>query len=194
MWLESLALPLRQIQETVCPKESFCKVDGCTSNHSTFLHPKTKQPASTGKGETKQEKDDPENQKSEGDQINPAKNSYIKSNSTASSLVTGLAVVPVQVKAKRSFEVIRTYAFLDLGSSTTFCTDAIIKKLGANSTKTKLSLTNMQGKNAPVECSVVNLEIADLAGNCDINPPIVYSRSSLPVPKEAIGIQEDVNR
>lgn len=25
-----------------CPKESFCKVEGCTSKHSTILHPKTK--------------------------------------------------------------------------------------------------------------------------------------------------------
>ena len=177
-----------------CPKESFCKVEGCTSKHSTFLHPKTKQPASTSKRETKQEKDDHENQKPEGDQVNPANNGYVKSNSTASSLVTGLAIVPVQVKAKGSFKVIRTYAFLDSGSNTTFCTDTLLKKLGTNSKKTKLSLTTMQGENAPVECSVVNLEIADLAGNCDINLPIVYSRPSLPVPKEAIGKQEDVNR
>ncbi len=51
----------------------------------------------------------------------------------------------------------------------------------------------MQGENAPVECSIVSLEIADLGGNCDINLPKVYSRASLPVPKEAIGRQEDVN-
>ena len=52
----------------------------------------------------------------------------------------------------------------------------------------------MQGENAPVECSIVSLEITDLAGNCDINLPMMYSRPSLPLPREAIGKQEDVNR
>ena len=36
--------------------------------------------------------------------------------------------------------------------------------------------------------------IANLKGNCDIKLPTVYSRNSLPVPKEAIGKQADENR
>ena len=176
-----------------CPKESFCKVEGCASKHSTFLHPKTKQPTNISKNEIKQDKNDPDNQNLEGDRLN-YQFSYVKSNPTTSSLVTGLAIVPVQVKAKGSSKAIKTYAFLDLGSNTTFCADALLKKLGTNSKKTKLSLTTMQGENAPVECSIVSLEIADLAGNCDIKLPMVYSRPSLPVPKEAVSKQEAVNR
>jgi hypothetical protein len=178
----------------LCPKKSFCKVEGCTSKHSTFLHPKTKQPSKTGKDETNQKKNDLEDKNPERDQTNSANNGYVKSNPATSSSVTGLAIVPVQVKAKGNSKVVQTYAFLDSGSNTTFCTDALLKKLGTNGKKTKLSLTTMQGENAPVECSIVSLEIADLGGNCDINLPKVYSRASLPVPKEAIGRQEDVNR
>ena len=83
-----------------CPKESFCKVDGCTSKHSTFPHPKTKQPTNTGKNEAEQDKKVPESENPEGNQTGSANNDYIKSNRTSSSAVTGLAIVPVQVKAK----------------------------------------------------------------------------------------------
>ena len=52
----------------------------------------------------------------------------------------------------------------------------------------------MQGEGAPVQCSNVNLVISDLDGEYKINLPVVYSRPSLPVPNEATGEQEDVNR
>ncbi|CAB3997294.1 PREDICTED: uncharacterized protein LOC107342904, partial [Paramuricea clavata] len=170
-----------------CSKESFCKVEGCTSKHSTFLHPKTKQPINSGKEEPKQDKQVPVKQGPEGDQANSANNGYVKSNPTTSSSTTGLAIVPVQVKAKGSSKTVETYAFLDSGSNTTFCTDGLLKKLGTNGKK----LTTMEGENAAVECSIVSLDIANLEGNCDIKLPTVYSRNSLPVPKEAIGKQED---
>jgi hypothetical protein len=110
----------------------------------------------------------------------------VKSNLVATSSITGLAIVPAQVRAKGNLKVAQTYAFLDSGSNTTFCTDTLLKNL-------KLLLTTMQGKNAPVECFTVNLDIADLDGNCDIKLPMVYPRPCLPVPEEAIGRQEDVN-
>jgi hypothetical protein len=174
-------------------KESFCKVEGCTSKHSTFLH-ETKQPINSGKEEPKQDKQVPVKQGPKGNQANSANNGYVKSNPTTSSSVTGLTIVPVQVKAKGILKIVETYAFLDSGSNTTFCTDTMLKKLGTNSKKTRLSLTTMEGENAAAECSIVSLDIANLEGNCNIKLPTVYSRNSLPVPKEAIGKRADENR
>ena len=52
----------------------------------------------------------------------------------------------------------------------------------------------MEGEKAPVKCSVVSLEISDLERKCNIELANVYSRPDLPVPKDAISKQEDVNR
>ena len=52
----------------------------------------------------------------------------------------------------------------------------------------------MQGKNAPIKCSLVSLVVSDLEGNCDVKLPLVYSRPCLPVPIEAISTQQDVDR
>ena len=52
----------------------------------------------------------------------------------------------------------------------------------------------MQGKNAPIKCSLVSLVVSDLEGNCNVKLPLVYSRPCLPVPVEAISTQQDVDR
>ena len=176
-----------------CPKDSFCKVQGCSSKHSTFLHPKNNLLPRSGNEGIKENKEDSLEQKAKDDS-NPATNGYVKSKIAISKSVTGLAIVPVQVKTKGGSKTVETYAFLDSGSNTTFCTDDLLKRLGAQGKKTRLSLTTMQGENTPIECSLVSLKVADIEGTSDIELPLVYSRPTLPVPSDAISKQEDVNR
>ena len=47
-----------------------------------------------------------------------------------------LAIVPVQVKAKMGNVVLQTYAFMDPGSSATFCTETLMNKLKLSGQKT----------------------------------------------------------
>ena len=179
-----------------CPKESFCRVQGCVGKHSTFLHPRSNTNASTAStitesptgGQGKGVEPPPVNS-------NSANNGYIKSSySTSSNSVTGLAILPVRVKAKGHGKIVETYAFLDSGSNTSFCTESLLEKLNFKGTKTKLSLTTLQGESEPIECSLVSLEAFDLSENKTVQLPKVYSRPSLPIPPEAIARQEDVDR
>lgn len=82
--------------------------------------------------------------------------------------------------------MVETYAFLDFGSNTSFFTESLLKKLNFKGTKTKLSLTTLQGENEPIECSLVSLEAFDLSKNNTVQLPKVYSRPSWPIPPEAI--------
>ena len=106
----------------------------------------------------------------------------------------GLAVVPVKVKARDSSKIIETYAFLDAGSNTTFCTEGLLQELNIEGKKTKLSLTTIQNENVPTHCSVVNLEIFDLNKRNLVELPKVYSTPSLPISTSSIGKQDDVER
>ncbi|CAB4012051.1 Hypothetical predicted protein [Paramuricea clavata] len=125
-------------------------------------------------------------------------NGYVKISSKSSQLnsssVTGLAIVPVRVKAKGRSEVVETYAFLDLGSNTSFCTESLLKKLKDQGEKTKLSLTTMLGEGTPTECSMVKLEIFDLDNQSRVELAKVYSTPSLPIRSDCIGKQEDIDR
>ena len=183
---------------STCPKQSFCQVSNCKlkhRKHATFLHPKREQP------------ERPEHQSissTSGTASNEpnvrAQNSFVGvsegpcGSTGAGAPSIGLAVVPVKVKAKGKGAVIETYAFLDPGSNTSFCTDQLIERLGATGTKTTLSLTTMSDKDAKSQSLVVCLEISNLCGNHTIELPNVFSRPSLPITVDDIPRQTDVDR
>ena len=180
-----------------CTKKSFCKVDGCTGKHSTFLHPK-----STRDDEESNNKKDPPNKLTKDEEregnTTAANNGYVKSQTVSNqpkcTSVTGLAIVPVKVKAMGKSKTVETYAFLDSGSNTSFCTESLLKQIGHRGINTSLSLTTMQGEGTPIECSLVELEICHLNNQNKVELPKVYSTPSLPIRSECIGKQEDVER
>ena len=74
-------------------------------------------------------------------------------------------MVPVKVRAKGSNTLLLTYAFLDGGSNTTFCSDQLLKDLGVRGIDTTLSLTTMERENSTKASSLVQLEVFDLDEN-----------------------------
>ncbi|CAB3997411.1 PREDICTED: uncharacterized protein LOC107342904 [Paramuricea clavata] len=176
-----------------CTKQSFCKVPECTGKHSTFLHPKSN---TDSKKTDQQNKEEP---KESGEESTAAHTAYIKMSvkpniSTRSSSATGLAIVPVRVKAKGGSASVETYAFLDSGSNTSFCTETLLKQLNVSGSRTNLSLTTIQGENVPAQCSLVSLEVSDLSAVNHVDLPVVYSRPSLPISPDAIGKEEDIHQ
>ena len=93
----------------------------------------------------------------------------------AGASASGLAIVPVNVRAKGKEKMFQTYAFLDPGSNTTFCTDKLIERLGATGRKALLSLTTMDSDNVKSESLVVNLEVSDLQGHNVVELSNVFS-------------------
>jgi len=46
-----------------------------------------------------------------------------------------LAIVPVKIKSKKSNKIVKTYAFIGQGSSTTFCTKSLMRELNLRGRK-----------------------------------------------------------
>ena len=158
----------------VCPKTSFCKVDGCDDKHSTFLHPPAV-PAPSG------------TQSDIGTQ-----SAYVNVDklqcafSGVGGSVTGLPVVPVKVRAKGSDTTVHTYAFLDGGSNTSFCSEQLMKRLGVKGVNTTISLTTMERESSTRKCELVQLEVLDLEEENFIELPLVFSTPKLPVASESV--------
>lgn len=53
-----------------------------------------------------------------------------------------LAIVPVKLKSKRGQRIVETYAFLDLGSSASFCTMGLMDRLNLSGRKNKDSFAH----------------------------------------------------
>ena len=49
----------------------------------------------------------------------------------SSDSVVGMSIVPVKVNVKGQDRKVLTYAFLDSGSNTSFCTEDLLRKLNA---------------------------------------------------------------
>ena len=106
----------------------------------------------------------------------------------------GLALLPVKVKAPGLDKIVETYAFLDNGSNTSFCSEGLIEELGINGRATTLSLTTMESKNTSIKCSAVDLEVMDLKEETLVELPHVFTRPHLPVTVENAANQGDVDR
>jgi hypothetical protein len=112
-------------------------------------------------------------------------------------LAVGLSVVPVKVKVKKDGHrerYISTYALLDGGSNTTFCTEALKDQLGLTGDTTKFSLTTMTKKNKETKSIVVSLEVYDLDENVFLELPTVFTMPSMPITQDDIPKQADVDR
>lgn len=102
-------------------------------------------------------------------------------------------VVPVKVKA-RSGHFVPTYAFLDSGSSATFCTRKLLEKLDLKDVvHTRLSVSTLYEKKNEVDSLMVTgMEICDPDENYILLLPPVYTLNEIPASQEDIIKQEDL--
>jgi len=95
---------------------------------------------------------------------------------------TVMATMPIKDKRKGSDAAIVAYAFLDSGSSSTFSTESLMKKLDIEGLKTRISLKTLEKKGSLVGSFLVrDLAISDLNESNFIAPPVPYTRTEIPV-------------
>ena len=181
-----------------CPKNSYCKIPNCRTKHSTFLHPKA-QDHNNGNLPPNQNRVNEVDGSAAGNYNGNAQNGYVNGDSrcalTGAGVSTvGLPIVPVKVKARGSDTPVLTYAFLDSGSNTSFCSHQLMEMLAVDGEKTTLSLTTLGKQNSATECSVFNLEVFDLDEHSFVELPAVFSTPKLPVSKDSIPRQEDLSK
>ena len=131
-----------------CQKESFCRVRGCTSKHSTFLHPNINKNSSKNSGEntTSSHQASSSEPKTNGSANPAASHGYAKLRFSSSTTVTGLALPPVCVKEENGKDIIWTYAFLDSSSNTPFCSGTLLQKLNIEEKKQTFLLQHFKEK------------------------------------------------
>lgn len=103
------------------------------------------------------------------------------------------SIVAVQVKNQKNDKILQTYAFLDPGSSGTFCTDSLAKRLNMRRKKMNILLRTM-GQNGIRSTHLLSgLEVSALESNDFIELPDTFTHESMPVSKNNIPRQEDVD-
>lgn len=101
-----------------------------------------------------------------------------------------LSIIPVQVKAKSGSMIVNTYAFLDPGSSASFCTEHLMRKLNLTGTRSSILLCTL-GQERSVDM-LSGLQISSLDGQSFVDLPELYTQESMPVSKNNILTQDDL--
>ena len=105
-----------------------------------------------------------------------------------------MAVIPVKVRLRANNRTVITHAFLH-GSSVTFYTESLIRKLEVERTKVKISLSTLEKKNSPVKSYLIrDLVESDLDDIDFVSLSALYTRLGIPFSEEDIPTQEDVDQ
>ncbi|XP_073713144.1 uncharacterized protein [Misgurnus anguillicaudatus] len=105
-----------------------------------------------------------------------------------------MSIVPVKVKLNKGNTVIHTYAFLDPGSSATFCTDKLMHQLNVQGKRTNILLRTM-GQERTVSTNVITgLEVSGLHNNVFLTLPETYTQAKIPVSKGNIPNQSALSK
>lgn len=105
-----------------------------------------------------------------------------------------LPIVPVQIRHKKNRTIIKTYAFLDQGSTATFCTEDLARKLNVHGKKKKILLRTMTQEQKVCSYVLTDLEVCGLDEQDFIMLPDVYTQPDIPATKGNIPKEEDLER
>lgn len=103
-----------------------------------------------------------------------------------------LSVIPVQVKAIKGDKIIQTYAFLDPGSTATFCSERLMQQLNVTGKKMSFLLTTMGHQKVVSTYAIRDLEVSGLNDKLFYELPEVLTQREMPVNKENIITQMEL--
>ena len=178
-----------------CTQKATCDV--CKGSHPTLLHRSTATDNNVGQSS---------GSSSELSHSAPLLGGFVQSNSTVPVVTSAIIqerqsgtdtmpIVPVKVKLASGDLEVLTHAFLDSGSSETFITERLMKQLSASGKKIHINLTTLNNDDILTPCyKVSGMEVCGLNEDCYISLPAVFTQVSLPVSREQIPSQEDIER
>lgn len=103
-----------------------------------------------------------------------------------------LSILPVKVKSAKGNCIIKTYAFLNLGSSATFCSEHLMQQLNITGRRTNFLLHTMGQEKVVPAYALTGLEVSDLESNDFYVLPEVLTQSKMPVTADSMVTPEDL--
>ena len=178
-----------------CKRRNACSVPGCPlkRKHITSLH----EPLVAfmqNRGQQNAQECTQQGQSRSNPRRNDKQFVGVASDTGAGCGSKGLTIVPVKVKGQGKDKIISTYALLDNGSTASFCTDDLLKKLEIEGRRCHTSVTTINGVEDRLDSTMADLEVMDIDGNTFIEVPNVFSMTNLNVSADAITRQDDVDR
>lgn len=105
-----------------------------------------------------------------------------------------LPIVEVKVYPKGQSNSVQTYALLDNASTSTFCSEKLVRDLGILGEKVESSLTTLEKKSSVTETRAVSLSVEGVDSSVEIELPMVYTVKEIPVREENVAIEGELKQ
>ncbi|XP_041471180.1 uncharacterized protein LOC121420582 [Lytechinus variegatus] len=155
-----------------CYLKRTCTVDGCGKKHTKFLHiaPGKQQQAGISQQQAQFDSQYQPDQQPLGTQ------SHVTG---AGKLKVALPILPVRVYSSEDDFTVDTFAMLDPGSTTSFCTEDLRRRLHATGKKRTLSLSTLEHANNQLECLEISLTVQAHDTDELVTLPHVYTKKAI---------------
>ena len=170
-----------------CFRKLNCK--SCKRLHPTAMHKDNDTGAATRSGDVSQT------------QSTAVKNGRLAvSTSEVSAGTTGsssamMPIVPVRIWNEDRSRSVVAYAFLDMGSSATFCSPQLLNRLNMEGQSEHLIMTTATAENQRITCELVKgLKVSDTAAMNVIDLPPTYTLDRIPVDRKDTATSVDLER
>ena len=202
-----------------CPKKKQCTAEGCNRDHAVMLHrPRTaassqpqgaNQRPGNNRGNSSQNTGRYRGQgRPQGENNRPSTNTNAPSSSVdpanappqkemsgyISAGKVALPIIPVRVSAPGSSQEVTTYALLDPGSTTSFCQEDLLDRLGIKGAADTLHLHTINKSNDTAICRVAQLKVTSMDGSDSVMMNKTRSMPTLPILRENIATVSDCSR
>lgn len=105
-----------------------------------------------------------------------------------------LSISPLQVKSIKGDRIIQTYAFLDPGSTATFCSEHLMRRLNMVGRPTQFRLQTMGRERVVPTYECAELEVSGLETDIFYKLPEVLTQKRMPVSADNIATEEDIEK
>jgi len=169
-----------------CRRPFVCNIDGCGQRHSKFLHLPTRP---TQEAEVTRQRD-----------VAVPPTSGPTNSSASSNFVAeekekvALPIVAVRVRGKGLGNYVDTYALVDPGGTSGFCSEELAHLLGVPKRNYNCNLSTIHESNTPVKAEVVNLQVSNINGGPQFDMMGVMVRPSLNVGLDNLATPTDLKK
>ncbi|XP_042889909.1 uncharacterized protein LOC122264893 [Penaeus japonicus] len=145
-----------------CSRNFICTVEGCGKKHNNYLHLPSRRP--DGGDTTLETPHVPVTVTSAMSQIpqNPNVNPRVSNFICSHGGKLALPIVPARVRCLDTSAIVDTYAMLDPGTNTTYCSEELCGMLRARGVTRHMELTTIAQTRMPVESTIITLLVTDL--------------------------------
>ena len=175
-----------------CQRKRVCQQENCGGAHPTALHGTHKFKV---RNKSSKESSGTTSSKEISNGCTKASEESFSTTIAKNNTIMCLSVLPMMLHHKNNPEkALKVYGMLDNCSQGSFISQDMLHMFDVKGISTRISIKTLTGTTSEDSCLVDGFVVSDFAGKYTINLPKLYTRRNLPISRDEIPTENDVDK